>query len=187
MIGWERRYLNSITDCGCCNLSRSRKNVVPAEIGRYNMLIVAESPGQNEDREGTPLIGAAGDVLWDQLADYGLNRNDFCVSNVVKCQPPGNKLDKCPDSIVACKDWLDMEIKNIKPFVILSLGKHAKEFFSDSKFGVMTLNGAIEWNTNYECWIVYCLHPASTFHGLSNKAVFNNAIETFAELIDHLT
>ena len=83
-----------------------------------------EAPGENEDREGKPFVGAAGRLLTSLLESAGLDRRDIYITNIVKCRPPRNR-DPEPLEVEACSHFLDEQIALLQPDVILLLGRHA--------------------------------------------------------------
>ena len=113
------------SECTLCRLHGCRINVVfgsgkpDAEI-----MFVGEGPGENEDREGIPFIGMAGNLLNRVLRDAGLCRDDVYISNIVKCRPPGNR-DPKPDESKTCFPILKQQIQIIQPRVIVALGRVA--------------------------------------------------------------
>lgn len=87
-------------------------------------MAVGEAPGESEDREGRPFVGAAGKLLTQLLEGIGLRREDIYITNVLKCRPPQNR-DPNPEEVAACSHYLDEQIELIHPDVILVLGRHA--------------------------------------------------------------
>src|SRR5207248_5891072 len=86
--------------------------------------IVGEAPGQNEDQQGEPFVGAAGKLLDQLLRGIGLSRGDVFITNILKCRPPGNR-DPQPAEAEACSPYLEQQVRLIKPEVVLVLGRHA--------------------------------------------------------------
>lgn len=121
--------VQQINTCTRCPLSRGRTLGVPGEgSSTADIIIIGEGPGANEDREGKPFIGRAGNVLTGLLQGIGLSREDVFITNMVKCRPPGNR-DPLPDELEACSGFMDAQIDLIKPKVIVTLGR-----FSFGKF-----------------------------------------------------
>ncbi|MGC8606040.1 MAG: type-4 uracil-DNA glycosylase [Vulcanisaeta sp.] len=111
--------------CTKCDLHTTRKRVVPGE-GPLNarIMIIGEAPGEKEDEEGRPFVGAAGQLLTKLLSNVGIRREEVYITNIVKCRPPGNR-DPEPNEIEACKPYLITQIFMIKPQVIICLGRHS--------------------------------------------------------------
>lgn len=87
-------------------------------------MFIGEAPGVQEDRQGRPFVGPAGQLLEELLASIGLRRNQVYICNVIKCRPPNNR-DPLPTEIAACKHWLDDQIRIIQPKVIVTLGRYS--------------------------------------------------------------
>ena len=115
----------AITTCTDCALHKARANAVPGE-GSPNarVMFIGEGPGFNEDRQGRPFVGAAGQFLNELLTSIGLRREDVYITNMVKCRPPNNR-DPFPGEIAACSGYLDDQIEAIDPDIIVPLGRHA--------------------------------------------------------------
>src|SRR5688572_15918324 len=111
--------------CERCVLAKTRTQVVFGS-GNPNadLMFIGEAPGANEDKQGLPFVGAAGQLLTTLLGTIGLSRDDVYIANVLKCRPPGNR-DPLPDEIDACKPWLKEQIDLIDPLVICTLGNFA--------------------------------------------------------------
>ncbi len=120
-----RRLVEEIRNCTKCPLHRFRKNPVPGEGPLdADIMVVGEAPGRNEDLQGRPFVGAAGQLLNKLLELAGLRRDQVYITNVVKCRPPGNR-DPRDEEIRACLPYLIRQIKLIKPKIIIALGRHA--------------------------------------------------------------
>ena len=114
-----------IRACTACPLHISRIQAVPG-YGPVTARIMAvgEGPGETEDREGKPFVGAAGQLLTKLLESVGLDRRDIYITNIIKCRPPGNR-DPEQAEVDACAHYLDEQIAMLQPDVILVLGRHA--------------------------------------------------------------
>lgn len=114
-----------IRACTACPLHATRTQAVPG-YGPVTARIMAvgEAPGETEDREGKPFVGAAGQLLTRLLQEVGLDRRDIYITNTLKCRPPGNR-DPEQREIDACSHFLDEQIHMLRPDVILVLGRHA--------------------------------------------------------------
>jgi len=101
--------------CRLCEIAKTRTKVVPGE-GAENaeIMFIGEAPGWNEDQQGRPFIGAAGQFLDELLASIKLKRADVYIANVIKCRPPENR-DPLPTEIANCQKWLDRHIEIISP------------------------------------------------------------------------
>lgn len=114
-----------VRDCTVCPLHKTRRQAVPG-YGPVTARIMAvgEAPGETEDREGKPFVGAAGQLLTRLLESVGLDRRDIYITNIIKCRPPGNR-DPEQAEVEACSHFLDEQIEMLQPDIILILGRHA--------------------------------------------------------------
>lgn len=124
-----QNLISKIKSCNNCNLCKTATNIVPGE-GNINAdsMFIGEGPGKNEDLEGRPFVGQAGKFLDELLASIDLKRENVYITNVVKCRPPRNR-DPLPEEIEACREWLDEQLRKIKPKLIILLGRHAMNRF----------------------------------------------------------
>jgi len=125
---------NEIGDCRRCKLWHTRKNIVFGS-GNPNaeLVFVGEGPGEDEDIQGLPFVGRAGQKLTEIIEKgMGLKRKDVYICNVVKCRPPGNREPEI-DEVTACKPFLGKQIAAIKPKVIVTLGRPAAATLLNSK------------------------------------------------------
>ncbi len=118
-----QRLRELIADCTACELHRGTNCAVPGEGPiPAEIMFIGEAPGYHEDRQGTPFIGAAGQLLNELLHRIGLDRSQVYITNVVKHRPPGNR-DPLPDEIAACRPYLDRQIALVRPKMIITLGR----------------------------------------------------------------
>ena len=118
-----------VRDCTRCRLHETRTKAVPGEGDpSTEVVFVGEGPGFNEDREGRPFIGRAGDLLVKLLASLGWRRSDVFITNVVKCRPPDNR-DPQPDEIAACSPYLTRQLQILDPAVVVTLGRFSMARF----------------------------------------------------------
>jgi DNA polymerase len=111
--------------CTKCRLHETRTKAVPGEgAPDTEVVFVGEGPGFNEDRQGRPFIGRAGDLLVKLLASIGWRRDDVFITNIVKCRPPENR-DPLPDEVAACAPYLQRQLEILDPAVIVTLGRHS--------------------------------------------------------------
>ena len=115
----------AIGACTACPLHRTATRAVPGEgSGESGILFLGEAPGYNEDQQGRPFVGAAGQLLDELLAGIGLDRSRVFITNVVRHRPPDNR-DPLPDEIAACDVWLRRHVAALAPRVVVTLGRHA--------------------------------------------------------------
>lgn len=115
--------------CTACRLHEGRTRAVPGEgHASTEVVFVGEGPGMNEDREGRPFVGRAGDLLVRLLGSIGWRREDVFITNVVKCRPPENR-DPEPDEVAACAPFLQRQLEVLDPSLIVTLGRHSMARF----------------------------------------------------------
>jgi DNA polymerase len=152
--------------CANCDLCKTRIRAVPGEGNpKAEIMFIGEGPGYNEDRQGRPFVGPAGQFLDELLASINLKRADVFITNVVKCRPPENR-DPLPAEIEACSDYLSRQIAAIKPTVIVTLGRHSMaRFFGNEK--ISAIHGRARKVDGHLCIAMY--HPAAGLHQASLK------------------
>ncbi len=115
--------------CTRCRLHEGRTHAVPGEgHPSTEVVFVGEGPGLNEDRQGRPFVGRAGELLVRLLASIGWRREDVFITNVVKCRPPDNR-DPEPDEIAACAPYLQRQLAALDPALVVTLGRHSMARF----------------------------------------------------------
>jgi DNA polymerase-3 subunit alpha len=177
---------DSLIDCVDCELSKECSSPVMPSKGLYNIMIVGEAPGKNEDLEGKGFVGKAGEgILWPELGKYGLKRTKFHVTNIVKCYPSETKTPT-KIHIQKCMSWLQEEMKAIDCRLILAFGNTAIMAFLGEMGGISKKNGTVEWLDKWKCWVCWCLHPASVTHNPNNREMFQMGIKNFAETLKKL-
>lgn len=128
----KKEFLDAVATevigCTKCPLWKTRKNAVPGEGNPESpVMFIGEAPGQSEDIEGRPFVGAAGKFLETLFSEIGLSRNDVFICNIVKCRPPRNR-EPMPNEIQTCTPYLDRQIKIIKPKIIVTLGNYSTAY-----------------------------------------------------------
>ncbi len=144
--------------CRLCKLCETRTRGVPGE-GSPNaeILFIGEGPGFNEDQQGRPFVGAAGQLLTEMLGVIGVRREEVFITNVVRCRPPGNR-DPLPDELAACDVYTQRQIALLDPKVIVTLGRYSMARFI-GQGAMRDLHGRTrEWN-GITCLAMY--HPAA--------------------------
>jgi DNA polymerase III subunit alpha len=175
----------TVLDCKKCGLNENCKSPVPASSGTYNVMIIGEAPNRDEDKKNKPLVGAVGDILWNEFLKYGIKRRLFHITNAVKCYPKGVKKVNSTQ-IETCSVWLREEIKQLDCQLILSLGNTPLQSLSGREGGVTRLNGTMEWVEDLGAWVCYCLNPASVLHGEKNRGKFQEGIKFFVDKFERL-
>lgn len=150
--------------CTACRLAETRTNVVFG-VGDpdANLMLVGEAPGKNEDLQGEPFVGAAGQLLDELLAGIGLQREEVYIANVLKCRPPGNR-DPKEDEIDACKGYLREQIRMINPQTVVTLGNFATKLLTPTETGITRMRGQrINWWLG--ATLIPTFHPAAALRG----------------------
>ena len=150
--GTKQERLHAIAEhiaaCQRCGLCEKRTNTVPGE-GNPNteLLFVGEGPGADEDKQGRPFVGAAGQLLDKMINAMGFAREEVFIANIVKCRPPGNRTPE-EDEANTCMPWLEQQISVIQPKIICTLGNTPLRALSGNpKAGITRLRGKIfQWN-----------------------------------------
>ncbi len=157
----------NIGDCRRCKLWKGRTNIVfGTGSPDATLMFVGEGPGQEEDRQGKPFVGRAGDLLTKMIAAMGLTRDNVYIANVIKCRPPGNRNPE-EDEIAACKPFLNEQIDIIKPKIICALGTFAAQTLLDTKTRISDLREKIHERGGYK--IVATFHPAYLLRNPNEK------------------
>ncbi len=113
--------------CIACKLSQGRKNVVfGSGHADAELMLIGEGPGAQEDRQGLPFVGPAGELLTKILRAIDVERSEVYIANVVKCRPPSNR-DPEPEEVTACRGYLERQIDLVQPRVIVALGRVAAQ------------------------------------------------------------
>lgn len=145
--------------CERCPLSGARNRVVfGSGSPDANLMLVGEGPGAEEDRQGLPFVGPAGELLTRILKAIDLRRDDVYIANIVKCRPPGNR-DPLPEEASACRSFLDLQIELVRPKVIVALGRVAAQNLLDSSLALGRLRN--QWHRVRGIPTRVTYHPAA--------------------------
>ncbi len=128
--------------CNNCSLAQSRTNIVFSDgIPNSKLMLIGEAPGYNEDKQGKPFVGKAGQLLDKIFASVGLSRKEnIYICNTIKCRPPENR-DPLPEEKEACRAFLDAQIEILKPRIILLCGKVALNSMLNTTTGITRVRG----------------------------------------------
>jgi DNA polymerase len=128
-------------ECTRCALSRTRKNIVfGSGSADADLMFVGEAPGAEEDAQGVPFVGRAGQLLTRIIQAIDLERNQVYIANILKCRPPRNR-DPLPNEVESCEPFLFRQIEAIRPLIIVALGKYAAQTLLRSKTPISRLRG----------------------------------------------
>ena len=159
--------------CKDCALSTGRTNAVPGE-GPVDaeVMFIGEGPGFQEDRQGRPFVGPAGQFLDQLLADAGMSREQVFIANMIKCRPPQNR-DPAPAEMAACSKYLDRQIELIDPKLIVTLGRFSLGRFFPGE-SITRARGRVRHKDGRAIFPV--MHPAA---GLRREEMKASIIQDF--------
>ncbi len=147
-----------IGDCTRCALHKGRKKIVFADGSpTARLMFVGEGPGADEDTQGLPFVGRAGQLLNNMIAAMGLKREEVYIANVVKCRPPGNRTPE-PDEANTCSPFLFRQIDVVRPQVIVALGATAATYLLGQRQPLAGLRGRV--HAFRGCRLIVTYHPA---------------------------
>lgn len=174
MLDWEE-LKSTCGNCTLCGLHRTRNNVVFG-VGPQNaeIMFIGEGPGEQEDIQGEPFVGAAGKFLDDMLSIIDLSRRNCYIANIVKCRPPNNR-DPKEDEQDACIGYLRNQVALIQPKIIVCLGRVAAKRIINSEYRITREHG--NWLRKNGIWMTAIYHPSALLRDLSKRP------ETFEDLL----
>jgi len=163
---WEALQAE-VSPCTKCDLCKSRTQTVFGSGNKNaDWMIIGEGPGQNEDQQGLPFVGKAGQLLTEMLRAIGLEREDVFIANIVKCRPPANR-DPKPIEIETCKPYLMRQMALVKPKIIVVLGRIAAQALLNTDEPISKLRGKTHALNGTPVVVVY--HPAYLLRSLLDK------------------
>lgn len=170
-----------VAACRGCTLCDGRTQVVFGDGNpRARVLVIGEAPGKNEDEQGIPFVGKAGQNLNGLLELAGLERQDIFIANVLKCRPPGNR-DPKAEEILACAPFLREQTRIINPEVIVTLGNFATRFILKTEEGITRLHGKVAKAGRFKVFPVY--HPAAAIYDRSKMDALREDFATLGRLL----
>jgi DNA polymerase len=157
-----------VGECDRCNLGPGRTKLVFG-VGNASaeLMFVGEGPGADEDRQGEPFVGKAGQLLTKMIEAMGFRRDDVYIANVVKCRPPGNR-DPEPDEIAACEPFLKAQIAAVQPKVLVALGRFAVQTLLRDPTPITRQRG--RWRDYEGVRLMPTFHPAYLLRNPPEKA-----------------
>lgn len=175
-----QQIAEEVRACTACRLHQSAMRAVPGEgPPDAEVMFIGEAPGFNEDRQGRPFVGAAGQFLEELLGLAGLQRRDVFIANVIKHRPPNNR-DPEADEIAACSRFLERQIAALNPLVIVTLGRFSMaRWFPGEK--ISRIHGQPRWIDGR--MIVPMLHPAAALHQPQNRSLIEADFRRLPEFI----
>jgi uracil-DNA glycosylase len=153
--------------CQLCELSKTRRNLVFGDGNpSARVVFVGEAPGADEDEQGLPFVGRAGQLLTKIIEAMGLKRKDVYICNILKCRPPGNR-NPLPDEIGLCEPFLKKQLQVISPQVICALGTFAAQTLLKTDISISMLRGRFHSYEGIKLMPTY--HPAYLLRNPSSK------------------
>ena len=175
-------FRQQICECVRCPLGHTRTNFV---FGSGNpdadILFVGEAPGQQEDRQGLPFVGAAGELLTKIIGAIQLSRDDVYICNVLKCHPPNNR-DPQPDEVASCEPYLQRQIEIVRPRVICCMGRHAAHALLKTEASLSRLRGKLHQYQGIPLIVTY--HPAALLRNPGYKRAVWEDVKWVRRLYD---
>jgi uracil-DNA glycosylase len=171
--------------CTKCPLHETRaKAVFGAGDADADLMFVGEAPGAEEDRQGLPFVGRAGQLLNQMLGEIGMSREDVFIANVLKSRPPGNR-DPQPLEIEACRPYLFEQIRLIEPKVICTLGNFATKLLSGNPAGITRVRGAPQVHElgSRTVFLLPLFHPAAALRTPAVKETLRGDFDLISQLL----
>lgn len=163
---WEK-LREQVSSCQLCTLCTTRTQTVFGE-GNLNAdwFFVGEAPGENEDLQGKPFVGEAGQLLTQMLRAMSLTREEVFIANILKCRPPQNR-DPHVDEIAHCRDYLRRQMALVKPKIIIAVGRIAAQTLLETHTTIGKLRGQVHHLENTPLIAIY--HPSYLLRSLTEK------------------
>lgn len=160
----------TVTHCTACGLDKCRTQTVFG-VGDHqaDLLIVGEAPGANEDKQGEPFVGRAGQLLNGMLKSIGLERERIFITNILKCRPPNNR-DPKPEEVKECLPYLHQQIALLKPKLIVAVGRIAAQNLLQVTTSLGRLRGNVHTYAATETPLLVSYHPAYLLRAPKEKA-----------------
>jgi uracil-DNA glycosylase len=174
-----------VSTCTKCPLHETRtKAVFGAGNADAELMFVGEAPGADEDRQGLPFVGRAGQLLNQLLEEIGLAREDVFIANVLKSRPPGNR-DPQPLEIEACEPYLFEQVRLIEPKVVCTLGNFSTKLLSGNPTGITKVRGTPQLHTlgGRQVFLLPLFHPAAALRTPSVKETLRQDFATIPGLL----
>jgi DNA polymerase len=177
-----KEFFLEIRECQECRLHSTRnKFVFGSGSAEAEVMFVGEAPGKNEDLQGLPFVGRAGEILDSLLESIDMTRKQVFIANVLKCRPPDNR-DPQAEEINICKDYLFKQIDIIGPRMICTLGKFSTQLILGTKQGITGLRGKVFQRDDRI--VLPINHPAAVLYTPSRMEILKEDFSRIKRLID---
>ncbi|MEW6087517.1 MAG: uracil-DNA glycosylase [bacterium] len=174
---------DKLQNCFRCEISKSRNNLV---FGTGNpdtrIMFIGEAPGRDEDLQGKPFVGRAGQLLTKIIESIGLKREEVYIANILKCRPPNNR-DPEPDEINNCEQFLKQQIEIIQPEIICSLGRISAQALLKTQAPISRLRGQFFIYENIK--LIPTFHPAYLLRNPHDKIKVWDDMKKIKEILDN--
>lgn len=172
---------NEIKNCKKCKLCSNRTNIVLGEGNRNaEIMFIGEGPGADEDKQGLPFVGKAGQLMNKALEGLNIDRNKLYIANIVKCRPPANRVPE-DDEVQACLDYLRNQVILIKPKIIVLLGSTALKGILGKEYNITASRG--KWIEKNGIKYLPTWHPAALLRDENKKIEFWKDLKQIVEYI----
>ena len=175
---------NSIVNCNKCKLCQNRTNIVFG-IGNKDadIMLIGEGPGADEDKQGIPFVGKAGQLMNKAFEGLGIDRGKVYIANIVKCRPPSNRVPE-EDEAIACLNYLRNQVVLVKPKIIVLLGSTALKNILGKEYSITASRG--KWIEKKGILYMPTWHPAALLRDETKKIEFwkdlKQVVETYEKL-----
>lgn len=166
---------NEIRNCNKCKLCKNRKNIVFG-VGNEeaDVMFIGEGPGADEDAQGIPFVGKAGQLMNKAFDVVGIEREKVYIANIVKCRPPNNR-DPEPDEVEGCINYLRNQVMIVKPKIIVLLGRISLQNILGKEYKITASRG--KWTEKKGIWYMPTWHPAALLRDETKKIDFINDLK----------
>lgn len=174
----------AISGCEKCQLYKTRNNVVPGEGNPESIIMfVGEGPGQEEDRQGRPFVGPAGQLLDKMMAAINLDRSNVYIANIVKCRPPQNRVPE-EEEAQHCLPYLRKQFAVIKPKIVVCLGATAARYLIDRNIRITRDRG--NWYEKMGCHFIATYHPSALLRDPEKKKDAWEDMKSIRKMLDDI-
>ena len=171
---WEELE-QSIVNCNKCKLCTNRTNIVFGVGNKEaNIIMIGEGPGADEDKQGEPFVGKAGQLMNKALTGLGIKREELYIANIVKCRPPSNRVPE-QDEAEACLNYLRNQVVLVKPKIIVLLGSTALKNILGKEYSITAMRG--KWIEQKGIYYMPTWHPAALLRDENKKIEFWNDLK----------
>ncbi len=171
---WEELE-QSIVNCNKCKLCTNRTNIVFGVGNKEaDIMMIGEGPGADEDKQGEPFVGKAGQLMNKALTGLGIKRKELYIANIVKCRPPSNRVPE-QDEAEACLNYLRNQVILVKPKIIVLLGSTALKNILGKEYSITAMRG--KWIEQKGIYYMPTWHPAALLRDENKKIEFWNDLK----------